>query len=170
MPSGAAPAQTVATAVDLSASRRSRDFRTMTIVGHDGDADDERQQEEQAGEAAHEGQHPDAAVGGPEVLPKAITSAPATAEPTTDEAMMRTGSAAANGIAPSEMNEARAARRPCRSRARARRTAAARTAWRRAMAERRHHAGGHDRGHDLQLWRRVGRAAPAVARPAVAKA
>ena len=37
--------------------------------------------------------------------PKAIASAPQIEEPTTDEAMMRTGSAAANGMAPSEMNE-----------------------------------------------------------------
>ena len=40
------------------------------------------------------------------VAPKSITRAPVMAEPTTEEAMMRTGSAAANGIAPSEMNEA----------------------------------------------------------------
>jgi hypothetical protein len=38
-------------------------------------------------------------------MPNAIASAPQIEEPTTDEAMMRTGSAAANGMAPSEMNE-----------------------------------------------------------------
>ena len=38
-------------------------------------------------------------------MPKAMASAPVIEEPTTDEAMMRTGSAAANGMAPSEMNE-----------------------------------------------------------------
>ena len=36
----------------------------------------------------------------------AIAMAPVTAEPTTDEAMTRKGSAAAKGIAPSEMKEA----------------------------------------------------------------
>ena len=39
------------------------------------------------------------------VAPNDITRAPVTAEPTTELAMMRTGSAAANGIAPSEMKE-----------------------------------------------------------------
>ena len=40
------------------------------------------------------------------VEPKAIVSAPVTAEPTTELAMTRTGSTAAKGMAPSEMNEA----------------------------------------------------------------
>jgi hypothetical protein len=40
------------------------------------------------------------------VVPKAIASAPVTAEPTTEEAMTRPGSAAAKGMAPSEMKDA----------------------------------------------------------------
>ena len=39
-------------------------------------------------------------------LPNAMTSAPVTAEPTMQDGMTRSGSAAANGIAPSVMNEA----------------------------------------------------------------
>ena len=43
--------------------------------------------------------------GARDVMPEAMLIAPVTAAPTIDAGMTRSGSAAANGIAPSEMND-----------------------------------------------------------------
>ena len=96
-------------------------------------------------------------------MPKAMASAPVIAEPTIDEAMMRTGSAAANGIAPSEMNEAPSSQAALPFSRSGSENSCGRTVVGEGHRERGHHAGGHDRGHDLQLGAvgcRTGRGEP----------
>ena len=95
--------------------------------------------------------------GARDVHPNAMLSAPVTAEPAISDGITRNGSPAANGIAPSVMNDAPSTHAAlpfsCSMwvNSRLRSTVAS------AMPERRGHAGRHHRGHDLQARVRPGR-------------
>ena len=85
------------------------------------------------------------------VTSSAIARAPVTAEPAMIEGMTRSGSAAANGIAPSVMNEAPSSQAGLAVLALGHGEQARADDGGERQGERRHHAGEHDGGHDLQL-------------------
>ena len=78
---------------------------------------------------------------------------------------MRTGSAAANGIAPSEMNETPSSQAALPFSRSGSENSCGRSVVDERHGERGDHAGGHDRGHDLQLRRCRTRHRPWPGRP-----
>ena len=98
----------------------------------------------------------------------AIERPPVTALPSMIDGITRSGSAAANGIAPSVMNDAPSSQPALPFSRSAGGEQLRADHGGQGQRERRHHAGEHHRGHDLQL-RGVAAVAAAAARPAVAK-
>ena len=91
------------------------------------------------------------------VTSSAIDSPPVTALPSMIDGMTRSGSAAANGIAPSVMNDAPSSQAALPFSRSAGVNSFGRTHGGQRQRQRRHHAGDHHRGHDLQLRGVAGR-------------
>ena len=88
---------------------------------------------------------------------RAIERPPVTALPSMIDGMTRSGSAAANGIAPSVMNDAPSSQAGLAVLALGHGEQARADDGGQRQRERRHHAGEHDGGHDLQLRGVAGR-------------